>query len=105
MIDPHRGEVWWGEIAEVGRRPFLVLTREAAIPVLTGLVCAPVTRTVRGIPTELVLGKADGMPVDCAASFDNLATIPKRSLTAMICTLPLGRRLEMCGVLRTALEC
>src|SRR5207244_9245567 len=60
----NRGEVWWGEIRDVGRRPFLVMTRNAAIPVLNSVLAAPVTRTVRGLPTELVLGPEDGMPVE-----------------------------------------
>ena len=102
---PRRGEVWWGEMEGVGRRPFLVLTRDAAIPVLTGLVCAPITRTVRNIPTEVALGPGDGMPVDCAASFDNLRTLPKAALTGRIVRLT-GDRLEaVCRALRTAVEC
>lgn len=105
MREPGRGEVWWGAIPEVGRRPFLVVTRSAAIPVLSGIVCAPVTRSVRNIPSELILGPEDGMPADCAASFDNLRTIPKSSLTEMLCALTLPRRLEMCRALRIAVDC
>ena len=105
MKSPRRGEVWWGELEGVGRRPFLVLTRDAAIPVLSGLVCAPVTRTVRAIPTELPLGPEDGMPVACAASFDNLWTIPKASLTERITRLHPERLVEGCRALRSAVEC
>ena len=72
-----RGEVWWGEIEDLGRRPFLIMTRPSAIPVLNHLVAAPVTRTIRGIPTELRLGPDDGMPAECAASFDNIRVVPK----------------------------
>jgi len=53
---PQRGEVWWGEVEEAGRRPFLVMTRSAAIPVLRSVLAAPVTRTVRGIPSEQLAG-------------------------------------------------
>ena len=53
----------------------LVVTRSEAVPVLTGIVVAPVTRTIRDIPTEIQLGEAEGLPVDCAASFDNLQRI------------------------------
>lgn len=105
MTEPHRGDVWWGEVAGLGRRPYLVLTREGAIPVVTRVVCAPVTRTVRGIPTELPLGPDDGMPVDCAASFDNLLTVPKSALASLITSLRLGRQIDMCGALRIALGC
>ena len=105
MKPPRRGEVWWGELENVGRRPFLVLTRDAAIPVLSALVCAPVTRTVRAIPTELALGPEDGMPVACAASFDNLRTIPKAALTTRITRLHPERLDDACRALRIATEC
>jgi mRNA interferase MazF len=102
---PTRGEVWWGELPDVGRRPFLVMTRAAAIPVLRNVVAAPVTRTVRGIPTELPLGPEDGMPEECAASFDNLRVVPKACLAARICSLDPARTAEACLALRIALDC
>jgi hypothetical protein len=55
-VTPRRGEVGWGELRDVGRRPFLVMTRDAAIPILNSVLAAPITRTVRMIPTELRLG-------------------------------------------------
>lgn len=67
MKDPQRGEVWWGEIAEVGRRPFLVMSRAAVIPLLKSVIAVAITRTVRGIPTELALGVEDGMPTETTA--------------------------------------
>jgi len=102
---PGRGEIWWGEIPEVGRRPFLVMTRAAAIPVLHNVLAAPVTRTVRDIPTELRLGPDDGMPEECAASFDNLRVVPKANLIERQCTLSADRLVEACGALRCAVEC
>ena len=51
----NRGEVWWLEHPDAGRRPVCVLTRQAAIPVLTSVLVAPATRTIRDIPTELRL--------------------------------------------------
>ena len=105
MTEPRRGEVWWGEIAQVGRRPFLVMTRTAAIGVLNGVVVAPVTRTVREIPTELSLGPDDGMPTECAASFDNLRVVPKANLVERICTLDPVRMVEACAALRVAIDC
>jgi len=100
-----RGEVWWGELADVGRRPFLVMTRDVAIPVLRSVLAAPVTRTVRGIPTELALGRADGMPEDCAASFDNLRVVPKAHLVERLCTLDTVKVLEACAALRATTDC
>ena len=105
MSEPRRGEIWWGEIKDVGRRPFLVMKRSAAIPVLHNLLAAPITRTVRGIPTELPLGPDDGMPEDCAASFDNLMVVPKAYLTDRFCSLDPARMLEACRALRAAVDC
>ena len=105
MSDPRRGEVWWGEIEDVGRRPFLVMTRTTAIPVLHNVLAAPVTRSVRNIPTELPLGPDDGMPTECAASFDNLRVVPKALLVDRICTLEPARMIEACRALRDAVDC
>jgi mRNA interferase MazF len=101
----NRGEVWWVEHPDAGRRPGCVLTRQAAIPVLSSVLVAPASRTVRGIPTEVALGRHDGMPDDCALSFDNLATVPKDLLTARITTLSDRKLSEACGALRAATGC
>jgi mRNA interferase MazF len=101
----NRGEVWWLEHPDAGRRPACVLTRQAAIPVLTSVLVAPATRTIRGIPTELRLGRDDGMPEDCALSFDNLATVPKALLTSRITRVPEERLHEMCHALGVATGC
>ena len=101
----NRGEVWWVEHPDAGRRPACVLTRPAAIPVLNSVLVAPATRTVRGIPTEVALGRADGMPDECALSFDNLTAVPKALLTARITALPEARLGELCAALRSATGC
>lgn len=101
----NRGEVWWVEHPDAGRRPACVLTRQAAIAVLTSVLVAPATRTVRGIPTEVRLGREDGMPDDCALSFDTLTTVPKALLTELITELPEARRNELCEALRAATGC
>ena len=105
MSEPRRGEVWWGEIEGIGRRPFLVMTRAAAIPVLNSVVAAPVTRTIRNIPTEVVLGPDDGMPTECAASFDNLRVVPKSHLLERVCALDAIRLRDVCQALRAAVDC
>jgi len=76
---PRQGEVWWAE-AEDRRRPVLIVTRSEAIAVLRRLIVAPVTRTVRGIPTEVELGAAHGLIEGSVANCDNLLTIPKTAL-------------------------
>jgi mRNA interferase MazF len=101
----NRGEVWWLEHPEAGRRPACILTRQAAIPVLSQILVAPVTRTVRGIPTEVVLGPEDGMPDDCALSLDNIAAVPKALLTRRITRLGAAKLAELCAALNTATGC
>lgn len=105
MNEIRRGEVWWGEIEDIGRRPFLVMTRTAAIPVLHSVLAAPVTRSVRNIPSELRLGPADGMPAECAASFDNLRVVAKAHLVERQCTLASARLAEACDAIRAAVDC
>jgi mRNA interferase MazF len=101
---PRQGDIWWAE-AEDKRRPVLVVTRDDAIPVLRRLVIAPVTRTVRDIPTEIALGQDEGLPVDCAASFDNLQPINRHLLTERIGALSTARRHEVCGALDALADC
>ena len=105
MSAQSRGDIWWGEIEGLGRRPFLIMTRPSAIPVLNQVVAAPVTRTIRNIPSELRLGPDDGMPTECAANFDNLRVVPKSLLVDRICTLEPDRLAEACHALRTATAC
>ena len=101
----NRGEVWWLEHPEAGRRPACVVTREAAIPVLDSVLVAPATRTVRGIPTEVALTREDGMPAECALSLDTLTTVPKALLTQRITTLGDARLDDLCRALRAATGC
>jgi mRNA interferase MazF len=96
--------VWWAE-AEDKRRPVLVVTRSDAIPVLARLVVAPITRTVRGIPTEVSFGPDDGLPAECAASFDNVQPIGRHLLTQRIATLNPARRHELCDALAALADC
>ena len=104
MSQPLQGEVWWAE-AEDKRRPVLVVTRSDAIPVLTRLIVAPITRTIRGIPTEISFGPDDGLPAECAASFDNVQPINRRLLTHRIATLDPARRHELCAALAALADC
>lgn len=73
-----RGDIFWADLGPpAGRRPVIVLTRDAAIPVLSSVVVAPITRTIRDIASEVPLGRDEGLPEECVASCDNLLTIPK----------------------------
>lgn len=101
----NRGEVWWVEAPEVGRRPACILTRNAAIPVLRSVLVAPATRRMRGIPTEVLLGPEDGMPEECALSLDNATVVPKALLVERITALPPHRLEEVCRALALAAGC
>lgn len=102
-MTPLRGEVWWAESEDL-RRPVLVVTRDAAIPVLGTILVAPVTRTVRDIPTEVPLGHDEGLPTPCAASFDNLQPVHKAWLTSRMGTLG-PRSHEICDALAALSDC
>ncbi|MDQ3409337.1 MAG: type II toxin-antitoxin system PemK/MazF family toxin [Actinomycetota bacterium] len=104
MSAPRQGEVWWAE-AEDRRRPVLIVTRSEAIAVLRRLIVAPVTRTVRGIPTEVELGDDEGLPVACAASFDNLQPVNRHLLTERVGELDATRRDELCRALDALADC
>lgn len=99
------GEIWWVEHPEWGRRPALVLTRQSAIPVLNAVLAVPATRTVRGIPSEVVLHTDDGMPDTCCLSLDNLASMPLRFFRDRITRLSVDRMNEVCRALSIATGC
>ena len=104
MATPLQGEVWWAE-AEDKRRPVLIVTRSEAIPVLTSIVVAPVTRTIRGIATEILLGTGDGLPSPCVASFDNMQPVHRTLLTTRVGATPSERRSEICRALAALADC
>jgi len=84
-----RGEIWWAELPPpIGRRPALLLSRDSAYRVRTSITVAMVTRTVRGIPVEVLIGPEEGMPAQCAVNLDNILTIPKSRLRQRITALP-----------------
>jgi mRNA interferase MazF len=101
---PLQGDVWWAE-AEDKRRPVLVVTRSEAIPVLTWVLVAPITRTVRALPTEIALGPEEGLPEPCAASFDNVQPVRRSFLTERVGTLAGERRNEICRALSALADC
>jgi mRNA interferase MazF len=102
---PRRGDIWWAELVGAGRRPYLVLTRDAAIPVLRNVLVAPLTRTIRFIPSELAVGPDDGVPQESVATFDNVVVIPKANLVERMTRLSAPRMEEACAALRAATAC
>ena len=84
----NRGDVRWYTFKTPDkRRPVLILTRNSAIAVLHSVTVAPITSTLRSIPTEVVLTEADGLPTTCAANFDNLQTVPTSNIGERIVRL------------------
>ncbi len=72
-----RNDIFWADLGEpAGRRPVCVLTRNAAISVLNAVTCAPITRTIRGIKSEVEIGPDQGLPEQCVISCDNVLTVP-----------------------------
>jgi len=101
---PTQGEIWWAE-AEDKRRPVLVVTRSDVVPVLRWVVVAPVTRTIRRIPTEVRLGGEHGLPDECVASFDNLQPIRRAFLSERVGALGLDEQDEICRAIRALTDC
>jgi mRNA interferase MazF len=100
-----RSEVWWVDHPELGRRPYLVLTRQNSIPVLNRVLAVPATRTIRAIPTEVLLDTGDGMPAQCALTLDNLTSIPRELFRERITRLSVQRMSEVCRALSIAAGC
>ncbi|MFH0914203.1 MAG: type II toxin-antitoxin system PemK/MazF family toxin [Chloroflexota bacterium] len=101
----HRGEVWWAELdSPIGRRPVLLLSRESAYNARTSVTVGVVTRTIRGIPTEVPLGQEDGMPVKCVVNLDDILTVSKSSLTERITKLPADKMTAVAKAIIFALD-
>jgi mRNA interferase MazF len=100
----NRGDIRWYSFKPPDkRRPVLILTRESAIPVLNAVTIAPITSTIRNIPTELILTHLDGLPETCAANFDNLQTVPKSNIGERITRLRSQRMKEAAAAASFAL--
>lgn len=83
-----RGEVRWYTFAKPDkRRPVLILTRDSALEFLDDVTIAPVTSTIRDIPSEVSLGETDGLPRDCAVNLDHVQTVSKSRIGPVIATL------------------
>jgi mRNA interferase MazF len=98
-------EVWWTNLpAPIGRRPVVLLSRDSAYAVRTSITVAPVTRTIRGIPTEVTLDREDGLPARCVVNADNVMTVPKSLVRRRIASLSADRMAELEAAIRFALD-
>ncbi|NCF66413.1 MAG: type II toxin-antitoxin system PemK/MazF family toxin [Chloroflexi bacterium] len=83
-----RGEVRWYTFSKPDRtRPVLILTRSSAIRYLNAVTVAPITTTIRGVPSEVRLIVDEGLPKDCAVNFYTLQTVPKAKISTCITNL------------------
>ena len=91
-----RGDVRWYKFEKPDKnRPVVILTRDSIIPHLTAVTVAPVTSTVRDIPSEVLLDREDGLPKDCAINCDHLRTVAKGRIGSLITTLSAARMREV----------
>jgi mRNA interferase MazF len=87
------------------KRPALVLTRDSAIAYLSTVTVAPVTSTIRGVPSEVVLNEEDGMKFPCAVNLHNAVTVSQQRLGKRVAQLSSARMNEVCAALRFSLGC
>lgn len=108
MVAPsaiRQAEIWLMETPNDKRRPVLVVSRDDVIPVVNSVVVAPLTSTVRDIPTCVAVGPREGIDHNSVATFDNLSTVPKSVLTTRLGSLGLGGRHRMCDALAAMADC
>jgi mRNA interferase MazF len=103
---PRRGEVWWCEPSGIGRRPVVVLSRDAAIPRLRRALVAPCTTTIRGLPSEVVLEPGDD-PIGrrSAVNLDSVESVSVGVLVERLGVLSGVRMRQLCAALRVATDC
>ncbi len=103
-MTPAQCDIWWYESEDSKSRPVLVVTRNQVIPGLRRIMVAPITRTIRGITTEVPLDVEDGLAFPCAAAFDNLQVVLKSQLTERVGSIA-HRRYEICAALGAIADC
>ena len=103
---PARGEVWWCELPEVGRRPVVVLSRDAAIPRLRRALIGPCTTTIRGIPSEVRLEPTeDPIPRISVVNLDSIESVSIGALVERVGRLSDERMRQICDALDIAVAC
>jgi mRNA interferase MazF len=103
---PARGDVWWCELPEIGRRPVVVLSRDAAIPRLRRALIGPCTTTVRDIPTEVLLEPPDDpIPLVSVVNLDSVESVSVATVVERLGRLSDERMREICEALEIAVDC
>lgn len=103
---PRHGELWWCEPPEIGRRPVVVLSRDAAIPRLRRSLVAPCTTTIRGLPSEVVLEPGeDPIARRTAVNLDSVESVAVGLLVERLGVLSGTRMSQICSALTVATDC
>ena len=103
---PRRGELWWCELPDIGRRPVVVLSRDVAIPRLGRALIAPCTTTIRGLPSEVALEPgADPVPRPSAVNLDAVESVSVAVLVDRLGRLSDEKMREVCAALSVAVDC
>lgn len=103
---PARGELWWCELPHIGRRPVVVLSRDAAIPRLRRALVGPCTTTIRGLPSEVVLEPGeDPVPRRSAVNLDSVESVAVATLAERLGRLSAERMRQVCTALTVAVDC
>jgi len=101
-----RGEIWLFTFSRPDkRRPVLVLTRQEVIPLLSTVMVAPITSTIRGAPSEVVVGFDEGLKHESAVNLDHVQTVPKDQLRQFVGTLGRHKMGQVCRALAIAAGC
>ena len=99
------GEIrWYKFVLPDKKRPVLILTRDSVLEYLGEVTIAPITTTVRDIPSEVFLSTTDGMPQNCAINCDHLQTVSKGKIGPLITSLPRLKMLDVARAIRFALD-
>jgi mRNA interferase MazF len=100
-----RGEIRWYTFKRPDkRRPVLVLTRDSILDYLGEVTIAPVTSTIRDIPSEVLLARRDGMATDCAVNCDHIQTVSKAKVGSVITRLSSSKMAQVAGAIRFAID-
>lgn len=106
MVKPRRGEIWQYRFgAPDKRRPVVVLTRQEVLPLLPTAMVAPITPTIRGLPSEVIVGTDEGLKHDSAVNLDHVQTVQQRFLHSFVGSLSEGKMRQVCRALSLATGC
>jgi|SRR5215210_684352 len=102
---PRRGDVWFADVPGDKKRPVLILTRDPMGRLLHSVICAPISSTIRGLATEVRLGRETGLATDSVANFDNTFLLSRGRLIRKLGRAPTSALEDACRALMTAVDC